>query len=139
MHNLVSAFTALPVGRLADKSSKRRILIAGYALGVVTNLMLAFAGGSLSIIVAAIVLSGIYIAVEETVEKAAVASLLPRELKSLGFGILACANAVGDMASSLYVGTLMGAGRNALAFGIAAGLGSSGVVWMLFRKELRGG
>ena len=93
--------------------------------------MLAFAGGSLAIIIAAIVLSGVYIAVEETLEKATVATLLPRELKSLGFGILACANAVGDMASSLYVGMLMGAGRSPLAFGLAAGLGSLGVIWMI--------
>ena len=131
MHNLVSACAAFPAGQLGDRFSKRRILIAGYALGVLTNVMLAFAGGSLPIIIAAIALSGVYIAVEQTLEKATVATLLPTELKSLGFGILASANAVGDMASSLYVGTLMGAGRSPLAFGIAAGLGSLGVIWML--------
>ena len=43
----------------------------------------------------AVIGSGIYIAVEETVEKAAIAELLPREQRSLGFGILASANAVG--------------------------------------------
>ena len=131
MHNLVSALTAYPVGHLGDKMSKRRILVVGYGLGVLTNLLLALAGGSLPMIIAAIALSGVYIAIEETLEKATVASLLPRELKSLGFGILACANAVGDMASSLYVGTLMSVGRSTLAFGIAAGLGSLGVLWML--------
>jgi MFS family permease len=131
MHNLVSALTAYPVGRLGDKMSKRRILVVGYGLGVLTNLLLALAGGSLPMIIAAIALSGVYIAIEETLEKATVASLLPRELKSLGFGILACANAVGDMASSLYVGSLMSVGRSTLAFGIAAGLGSLGVVWMM--------
>lgn len=131
MHNLVSALTAFPVGHLGDRVSKRCILVIGYGLGVLTNLMLALAGGSLPMIVAAIALSGVYIAIEETLEKATVASLLPRELKSLGFGILACANAVGDMASSLYVGSLMSVGRSTLAFVIAAGLGALGVLWML--------
>jgi len=80
--------------------------------------------------VAAILLSGVYIAVQETLGKAVAAELLPRERRSLGFGILACANAVGDMASSLYVGYLLQAGQSALAFGIAAAFGLSGVAWM---------
>jgi hypothetical protein len=50
----------------------------------------------------------------------------------LGLGILACANAVGDMASSLYVGFFLQAGRPQWAFGIAAAFGGVGVVWMLF-------
>jgi MFS family permease len=130
-HNLISALAAFPAGHLGDKIGKRKILVAGYTLGVATNLMLAFAGGSLPVIIGAIALSGVYIAIEETLEKATVATLLPRELKSLGFGILACANAVGDMASSIYVGTLMGAGRGTTAFAIAAGLGALGVAWMV--------
>jgi MFS family permease len=130
-HNLISALAAFPAGSLGDRFAKRSILTGGYALGVATNLVLAFAGNSLPIIIAAVAMSGVYIAVEETNEKAAVAELLPRELKSLGFGLLACANAVGDMASSLYVGALMGAGRGQLAFLIAAGLGATGVLWML--------
>ncbi len=58
------------------------------------------------------------------------AELLPRELRSLGFGILACVNAVGDMASSLYVGALLERDSAPLAFGIAAGMGLVGVIWM---------
>ena len=132
LHNVVSALAAVPAGALGDRFSKRHVLIAGYALGTLTNVLLAAgAGGSLAIIVAAIALSGVYIAIEETLEKATVAEILPRELKSLGFGVLACANAVGDMASSVYVGVLMGAGQSALAFGIAAAFGALGVAWML--------
>jgi MFS family permease len=131
MHNLISAFAAFPAGRLGDRFTSRRILIAGYALGVATNLVLAISSGSLPIIVAAIAMSGVYIAIEETLEKATIAQILPRELKSLGFGILASANAVGDMVSSLYVGALMGAHRASLAFAIAAGLGALGVAWMM--------
>ncbi|OGL15973.1 MAG: hypothetical protein A3K12_15980 [Candidatus Rokubacteria bacterium RIFCSPLOWO2_12_FULL_71_19] len=77
----------------------------------------------------AFLLSGVYIAVEETLEKAAAAELLPAELRSLGFGLLASANAVGDMVSSLYVGALLQAGRPGRAFGIAAGVGLLGVIW----------
>jgi len=130
LHNLVSAAAAYPVGCLGDRRSKMPILVAGYGLGVLTNGMLAVLGGSMACLSVAIVLSGVYIAVEETLEKAVAAELLPRELRSLGFGVLAGTNAVGDMASSLYVGFLLEKQHAALAFGLAATLGAVGVVWM---------
>lgn len=132
MHNLVSAAAAYPVGHVGDQRAKLPVLVIGYGVGVGTNVMLAFFSGNLAWLVVAIVLSGVYIAVEETLEKAVAAELLPRERRSLGFGILACGNAVGDMVSSLYVGLLLEAGYTTLAFSIAAGLGAVGVGWMLW-------
>lgn len=130
MHNLVSAAAAYPAGRLGDRYRKPAILISGYALGVGTNVILAVSSSSLGWLITAIVLSGVYIAIEETLEKAVAAELLPRELRSLGFGILACANAVGDMVSSVYVGYLLQSGFSEAAFGVAAVLGGIGAVWM---------
>lgn len=130
LHNLVSAGAAFPIGHLGDRRSKLGVLLVGYCLGVGTNILLAALGGSLSWLVVAILLSGIYIAAEETLEKAAAAEFLPRDLRSLGFGILACVNAVGDMVSSLYVGFLLEAKQAGLAFGIAASAGALGVLWI---------
>jgi MFS family permease len=131
LHNLVSAAAAYAIGARADRSSRVGLLVAGYALGVGTNVVLALVSSSLAGLAAVIVLSGVYIAAEETLEKATVAGMLPRELRSLGFGILACVNAVGDMVSSLYVGWLLQAGQPALAFGSAAGVGLVGVLWLV--------
>jgi MFS family permease len=139
MHNLVSAVAAYAIGGRADRGSKLRLLVVGYGLGVGTNVLLAVLSGSLAWLVVAIVLSGVYIAAEETLEKAAAAEMLPRELRSLGFGILAGANAVGDMASSLYVGLLLQAGQPGWAFGIASAFGLAGVVWMVWRLRSGGG
>jgi MFS family permease len=135
-HNLVAALAAYPAGHLGDRRSKRGVLVAGYALGVVVNLLLAAGHGSIAAVAVAIVLSGIYISIQETLEKAVAAELLPRHQRSLGFGILACGNAVGDMVSSVYVGYLLQAGRDAMAFGLAAAFGVVGVVAMagLLRK-----
>lgn len=129
-HNLVSALAAYPAGKLGDAGSKPRVLVAGYALGVATNITLAFAGASLPWLIAAIVMSGVYIAVEETLEKAVVAQLLPREQRSLGLGVLASANALGDLGSSLTVGFLLAADHDTLAFLVPAIVGALGVVWM---------
>jgi MFS family permease len=129
-HNAVSAIVAYPVGKLGDRGSKMRILVAGYLLGVVTNALLAFFGSSLTLLIVAILLSGAYIAVEETLEKAVVAETLPRELRSLGFGILAATNALGDLGSSVYVGLMLDRDLPRLAFGVPALLGAAGVLWM---------
>lgn len=131
VHNLVSALAAYPIGRWADRHSKLRTLIGGYALGVVTNVLLAFLGGGFGGVVVAVLLSGVYIAAEEVVEKASVSQLLPRGRRSLGLGILAAGNAVGDMVSSITVGWLLQKGDLLLAFGLPAAAGALGVVWLL--------
>ena len=139
-HNLISAAVAYPVGWLGDRRPRFQLLLCGYCLGVATNVLLAFFSGSLAWLVVVVVLSGTYIAIEETLEKAVAAEMLPRELRSLGFGILACANAVGDMASSLYVGFLLEAEHVSLGFAIAAAAGAAGVLWLiLIRKRMRSG
>jgi MFS family permease len=129
-HNLVSACSAYPIGRLADARGKPRLLLAGYAMGVVTNVVLAASYGSLSWLIVAIGISGVYIAIEETLEKAVIADMLPRHQRSLGLGILASANALGDLGSSLWVGLMLAAKQPTLAFAVPAGLGTCGVVWM---------
>src|SRR5262249_12695831 len=130
-HNLVAALSAYPVGQLGDRRSKLRVLVAGYGLGVLTNALLAATGGSVAWLVVVVPLSAVALSVEETLEKAAAAELLPRELRSLGFGILAGANAFAAILSSLYVGILLERGQARAAFGLAAACGALGVLWML--------
>jgi MFS family permease len=128
LHNGVSAVATFPSGHLADRFGRRRVLATGYVLGLGVNLTLAFGSRSLAAVCFAFLLSGIAIAVEETVEKACVAEMLSRECRSYGLGVLATANAVGDMVSSIGVGLLwdrMGAGA---AFGSAAGFSAAGLI-----------
>lgn len=58
------------------------------------------------------------------------AEMLPREQRSLGLGVLASANAVGDMISSVGVGMLLAAGYQRTAFLIPALFGLAGTLWM---------
>lgn len=138
LHNAVSAIAAYPAGRLGDRGSKLNVLLVGYVLGVVTNGMLTFASDSLAWLVVAIVMSGVYIAILETIEKAVAAELLPREQRSFGFGVLASANAIGDMVSSVTVGLLLDAGRPTLAFGLPTLVGILGVIWLLWFRSTAG-
>lgn len=129
IHNAISAVAAYPTGHLGDRVAKIRVLTLGYGLGVATNVLLAMASSSIVGVAVAVLLSGVYIAIEETIEKAAAAELLPRSLRSLGFGILASANAIGDMVSSIVIGLLLESGYPRLAFGLAAGFGTAGLIW----------
>jgi MFS family permease len=134
-HNLVAALAAYPAGHLGDRRSRLGVLVAGYALGVVVNSLLALGSTSIVVVTVAMALSGVYISVQETLEKAVAAELLPRHQRSLGLGILACGNAVGDMVSSLYVGLLLQAGHASIAFTVAAAFGALGVIAMLFLRR----
>ena len=131
LHNGVSALATFPSGHLADRFGRRLVLAAGYFLGLGVNLTLAFGSHSLAAVCFAFLLSGVAIAVEETVEKACVSEMLPRESRSYGLGVLATANAAGDMVSSIGVGVLwdrMGAG---VAFGSAAGCSAAGLILLV--------
>ncbi len=130
MHNAVSAGFAFLAGHLGDRYKKLSILAVGYSIGTATHLLLAFGVLSTGTLAMAFVMSGVTIAVEETLEKASCAELLPRELRSLGLGVLAAANGVGDMVSSLFVGFALEHGSRRLAFGVPALLAFVGTVWI---------
>jgi hypothetical protein len=94
-------------------------------------LTLALGSRSLAAVGFAFLLSGIAIAVEETVEKACVAEMLARECRSYGLGVLATANAVGDVVSSVGIGVLWDRLGAPAAFGSAAACSAAGVVLLV--------
>ncbi|MBL8862008.1 MAG: MFS transporter [Planctomycetes bacterium] len=127
-HNAVSAVAAALIGRVADRLSKPKLLAAGYALAAVAHAVLILGSHSVPWLVVAIVLSGVYVAAEETLEKATCAVLVPRAARSKAFGILATANSFGDLVSSVGLGLLLAAGLDALAFGLCAVLAACGAI-----------
>jgi MFS family permease len=135
-HNVVSALAAYPAGYVADRRGRLGVLVIGYGLGVLTNCLLAFSLNRPELLLIAIALSGVYVAIEETVEKTVAAEILPRDQRSLGLGVLAAANAVGDMVSSLGVGFLLAAGYHSGAFLVPAALGLVGTAWMAWFRRL---
>jgi MFS family permease len=126
--NTWQAITAFPVGALSDRLGRRGLLVGGYLLGVLV--MLGFGAafvwqvGSLTYLIVLFVLAGIYIGVQESLEGAMTADLIPdRTRRGTAYGVLGCVNGVGDFAASVVVGLLI-AWRPEVAFAYAA-------AWML--------
>jgi MFS family permease len=123
LHNIIYALAAYPAGALADRFGHRRILAYGYAISVAVPLTLigcfAAAWDSLPVLGAVFTLAGLVNGIQDTLEGAATADLVPESERGLGFGLLGAVNGVGDLTSSVVVGLLWTA-HPALGFGYAA-------------------
>jgi MFS family permease len=106
LHNAVSAVAAFPIGALADRVGHGRVVVGGYVFAAATTLGFAVAPPTPSWLLTLFVASGLYIACEEVAEKSYAATLLPPGRRGAGMGLLAAVNGVGDMVSSVLVGSL---------------------------------
>ena len=81
--------------------------------------------GSIEYVIGLFVLAGIYIGIQEALEGAMTADLIPdRTRRGTAYGVLGCVNGVGDFVASVVVGLLLIAWPPAIAFLYAA-------AWML--------
>jgi MFS family permease len=116
-YNVVYTACCSLAGWLADRYSKQKILAAGYALAVIPAVGLLVPGVSYAKFALVFGATGIYMGFWETVEGSTAATLLPAEVRGVGFGILATVNGIGDLVSSIVVGFLWVASpRVAMAF-----------------------
>jgi MFS family permease len=97
---------AVPMGRLADRVGRGRVLIGGYALllGVYAALLLP-AGGWL-VLVAALGLLGAYYAATDGVLMAFGSAVVPDEVRGSGLALLGTATSVARLVASLLFGAL---------------------------------
>jgi len=129
-HNAVSGLATYPAGHLTDRVSPGLTLLLGYGLGVLFNLGMAFLPGTVAILLPLFLLSGVYIAIEETVEKATAARMIGEEARTYALGLLATANALGDLVSSVLTGWLLDHMGRAFAYGAAAAFTGAGFLAM---------
>jgi MFS family permease len=132
VHNVVYALGSYPLGALGDKIGKKVVLVGGYFIGAAMAVGLIFHTSSYAYLAILFVLGGFYIAVQDALEKAMAADLLPDELRGTGYGALATVNGIGDFVSSTVVGLLWTGFSPAAGFGYAAVLMFLGA-FILFR------
>ncbi|MDD5542698.1 MAG: MFS transporter [Acidobacteriia bacterium] len=106
IHNIIYAAASYPVGYLADRFGKRRFLAAGYFISGLMCAGFLFPISHYYYLGILFALAGLFIAIEDALERAIAAELLPAEVRASGYGVLATINGVGDFVSSVVVGLL---------------------------------
>lgn len=135
VRNAVYAAASYPIGVLADAMDKTKLLATGYLLGVLTAAMMA---GSLALndpslfrLVAVFSCAGIYIAIQDSLEGAIPADLVPTESRGTAYGLMGTVNGIGDLTASVLVGTLWTATSPAIAFDAAAAVMIAGSLLLI--------
>jgi MFS family permease len=137
IHNVFYAALSFPIGVLADKIGKRKILILGYFLTGLSAIGFIFNIGNIFYLGVLFVVAGIAIAITDAMERTVAADLLPENLRGTGYGTLATVNGIGDFASSSLVGLLWTAVSPLAGFGYSAILTISGAGLLFSMRNRR--
>jgi len=105
-YNAVYTASCYVSGLLADRFPKHWVLSIGYSFALIPAVALLTPGDSLAKFGIVFGVSGLYMGVWETLESTTAASILPAEVRGIGFGVLATVNGIGDFVSSFLVGVL---------------------------------
>ena len=127
-HNFVDAAASYPAGALGDRVGKRGLLALGYLIGAVGYAGFTFAPARVSVLAILFGLAGIHHAFQQSLEKSLAAELIARETRGTGFGVLATANGIGDLVSSIVVGVLWSAVSATAGFVYAAAFAVVGAI-----------
>jgi MFS family permease len=103
--NVVYALAAFPVGKLADRMSNLRLLGAGLAVLIVSDLVLASAQG-LAAVAIGVALWGLHMGMTQGVLATMVAATAPAHLRGTAFGIFNLACGVAMLIASALAGLL---------------------------------
>jgi MFS family permease len=131
LRNIFYAGFAYVAGWLADHFKKQFVLASGYALAAVMAVLIVAAPMTIGLLGIIFILSGMYVAIEETLEDSFCAELVGEEQHGMAFGVLATVNGIGDFLSSIIVGALWTAMGTSVAFGYSAVLFCLGALLVL--------
>ncbi len=133
--NVVQVGASFPVGVLADRIGAGRVLVGGYALGVLTAVLMAVAfalgADTLWLLVLLFGVAGLYVAVQEALESTVTAEMVPQETLATSYGALGTVNGAAKLISSSAVGLIWTLASPVLAFCVAAGLMAAGTVSLI--------
>ena len=103
--NIVYALGAYPAGRWSDRVNKRWLLVAGLALLIVSDLVLAYAAGLVAAALG-IVLWGAHMAMTQGLFATLVAQHAPAALRGTAFGVFNLLSGIAMLGASVLAGAL---------------------------------
>jgi MFS family permease len=114
---------AIPAGRLADRTSRPAVFVAGYLMLIVLYTLLYFQEHiGTGVLIAGLALLGLYYAATEGILMALASAVIPPERRTAGIAIVATGVGAGKLVSSITFGALwqsIGIAKSVLVFGAA--------------------
>jgi MFS family permease len=135
--NLAYVALAYPAGALSDRMSPRAILMAGIAVLIAGNLVLAWTNGFAGLVIGT-VLWGAHMALTQGIFSRMIADSAPEDLRATSFGAFYFVSGIGGLLASLGAGWLWdreGASPTFITSALAAGVAFA--MLSLLREERR--
>ncbi|WP_250280013.1 MFS transporter [Frankia sp. Cppng1_Ct_nod] len=115
---------AVPLGQLADRVGRMRILVVGHAALIAVYLLLLVPRPGVPVLLGCLGLLGMFYAATDSVMAAAVSALLPRESRTSGIAMLQSCVALGQLVASAGFGAVWTTHGARSALWLACGVGA---------------
>lgn len=137
--NAVQVAVSWPVGWLADRVGHLPVLVAAYALGAATAVLVTLAlwSGieSVALLAGIFSIAGLYVAVQEALESTVTAEVVQPETMTMSIGALGTVNGTAKFLSSATVGVVWTVVSPEAAFALAAGFMLAGTLVILRARD----
>lgn len=132
--NLVYSATAYPFGWLSDRMSHGRLLLAGLAVLLVADLVLA-SSTHWSGLLAGVMLWGVHMGMTQGLLAAMVADVAPADLRGTAFGFFNLVSGAAMLLASVVAGVLWQVGGSGWTFGAGAAFCALTMVALAWRRR----
>jgi MFS family permease len=132
--NIAYLALAIPMGRLADRAGRGRVLVAGHGALLACYLLAALPSGGIGLTLATLALLGVFYAATDGVLPALISRLVSADTRGSGIAAAQTVVAVARFASSVAFGLLwsvQGPSRSLLLFGALLAAGIPLAAWLL--------
>ena len=135
-YDLVYAVVSYPVGKLSDRIGRKRLIVAGWAIYVITYILMALASAKWQLILI-VVTYGLYSGLADGVSKAFVADIVSPHRRGVGYGLYHGLVGFALLLASLIAGALWQWVNPSAPFYFGAAMSGLAMVGMIFFvKEL---
>ena len=134
--NLMSSSFSAPMGHWSDRVGRRRPLIVGIVVLVLSHVGLSLAWSPALVFVGA-ALFGLHFALTQTAVVALVADLTPMDRRGTAFGVLYLMSGIADLIGTIVAAWLWEEDGPAAMFSVAAAISAIGLVAFLILPRLR--
>jgi MFS family permease len=136
LFNLAYVALAFPAGSLSDRMSPRTILMAGIAVLVAGNLVLAWSVGFAGLVIG-VTLWGAHMALTQGIFARMIADSAPEDSRATAFGAFWFVSGIATLLASLGAGLLWDRDGSAATFATSAGVAAMALAMLSLRPEER--